>query len=141
MDPTRRNLLRLGGAAVAAAALLPARVARSSADDTRQAIASFTEGAEPIAGVVRLEAPEIADNGGSVPIRLSAEGARRIAVFASRNPNPRVATFTFGSHAVPTAATRIRLAESQDVIAVAAMADGRFRMASRSILVTAGGCG
>ena len=136
MAPTRRDVLWLG----AAAALLPAAAAGSSGD-VAQAIAKFTGGADSPEGGVVLEVPEIADNGGAVPVRVAAEGARRIALFADANPYPDVAVFAFGSLVPPAATIRIRLAESQNVIAVAEMADGTFRKASRAIAVTVGGCG
>ena len=141
MDLTRRDILAFAGAtlAAAAAAFLPVRLVRASTDTSR-AIAAFTKGAVPVEGGVRIEAPEIADNGGAVPVRVSAEGARRIAVFADSNPSPGVAVFTFGKWITPAASTRIRLARSQRLIAVAEMADGTFRVTSRSIKVTAGGC-
>ena len=137
MAPTRRDVLRLGAAA---AALLPLGVAGAS-NGAAQAIAAFTGGAKPLEGGMLLEVPEIADNGGAVPIRVAAEGARRIALFADGNPNPGVAVFSFGSLAPPEATIRIRLAGSQNVIAVAEMADGTFRTTSRRIAVTVGGCG
>ena len=143
MALTRRDVLRLGGAA--AAAVLPAGAAGAAAaaasNGVSQAIAEFTGGATPVEGGVVLEVPEISDNGGSVPVRVVAEGARRIALFADANPSPGVAVFAFGRLATPAASTRIRLAGSQNVIAVAELADGTYRMASRAIAVTAGGCG
>ena len=137
MAPTRRDVLRLGAAA---AVLLPVGVAGAS-NGAAQAIAAFTGGAEPLEGGMLLEVPEIADNGGAVPIRVAAEGSRRIALFADGNPNPGVAVFSFGRLAPPEATIRIRLAGSQNVIAVAEMADGTFRTTSRRIAVTVGGCG
>ena len=135
---TRRDVLRLGGAA--AVAMVPAGAAEAS-NGVEQAISEFTGGAMPGDGAVVLEVPEIADNGGAVPIRVVAEGARRIALFADANPSPEVAVINFGKLATPAATIRIRLAGSQNVIAVAEMADGTFRKASRAIAVTAGGCG
>ncbi len=134
----------MAGASLAAlaaglAGFLPVRIARA-ANETSRAIAAFTKGMVPAEGGVLLEAPEIADNGGAVPIRVAAEGARRIAVFADGNPSPGVAVFTFGKWITPAASTRIRLARSQKLIAVAEMADGTFRTTSRPIKVTAGGC-
>ena len=146
MKATRREILSFAGAALAAlaaglAGFLPVGAARAAKDKTSRAIADFTKGAAPVEGGVRVEAPEIADNGGSVPIRVSARNARRIAVFNDGNPYPDVAVFTFGKGATPAASTRIRLAKSQKLIAVAEMADGTFRTASRRIIVTVGGCG
>ena len=130
-------MLRLSAAA--AASLVPVGLAGAS-NGVEQAIAGFTGGATPLKGGVLLEVPEIADNGGSVPVRIAAEGARRIALFADGNPNPGVAVFTFGRLVPPAATIRIRLAGSQKVIAVAEMADGTFRQASQAIAVTVGGC-
>ena len=146
MNTTRRQALSLAGAALAAlaaglAGLLPVRMARAADNGASKAIAAFTNGTVPAEGGVHIEAPEIADNGGSVPIRVSAENARRIAVFNDGNPYPDVAVFTFGKGATPAASTRIRLAKSQKLTAVAEMGDGTFRMTSRSIIVTVGGCG
>ena len=137
---TRRGMLRLGAAAAVAPATLPLGAARAS-NGVEQAIAEFTGGATPTEGGVVVEVPEIADNGGAVPVRVAAEGARRIALFADANPSPGVVVFAFGSLATPAASTRIRLAGSQNVIAVAELADGTYRKASRAVAVTAGGCG
>ena len=129
---------------LAAAAAVSGEVSTGSAvasNGVSHAIASFTKGAVPREGAVLVEAPEIADNGGSVPVRLAAPGARRIALFADGNPNPGVAVATFGPLATPEATIRIRLAGSQNLIAVAEMADGTFRKVSRPIIVTVGGCG
>ncbi len=139
MAPTRRDVLRFGATAAAVATLLPGAAAGASNDLTR-AVDEFTGAAMPLEGGILLEVPEISDNGGAVPIRVAAEGARRIALFADANPSPNVAEFTFGSLAPPAATIRIRLAQSQNVIAVAEMADGTFRRASRRIAVTVGGC-
>ncbi len=90
---------------------------------------------------MRLDVPEIADNGGAVPVRVAADGAKRIALFAEANPYPGVAVFAFGPLAPAQATIRIRLARSQKVIAVAELADGTFRRATRRVAVTVGGCG
>ena len=139
MAPTRRDVLLLSASA-AAAGLIPARVAEAS-NGVWQAIDEFTAGALRLEGGVLLDAPEIFDNGGAVPIRVVAEGARRIALFNDGNPNPGVAEFTFGRLVQPEATIRIRLAQSQTVYAVAEMEDGTFREASQKIAVTVGGCG
>ena len=130
--------MRLGGAA-AAVALLPA-VAVADSNGVSEAVAAFTKGARALEAGLSLEVPEIADNGGAVPVRVAAEGARRIALFADGNPYPRVAIFSFGPLTPPAATIRIRLARSQNVIAVAELADGTFRKATRPVSVTVGGC-
>ena len=138
MAPTRRDVLLLS-ASVAAAGLIPAGATEAS-NGVWQAIDEFTAGALRLEGGVLLDAPEIFDNGGAVPIRVVAEGARRIALFNDGNPNPGVAEFTFGRLVQPEATIRIRLAQSQTVYAVAEMEDGTFREASQKIAVTVGGC-
>lgn len=106
-------------------------------------IAEFTGGAEAVQGDgVKLTAPEIAENGNTVPVSVEAPGATEILLVAPGNPTPGVARFKFGELAPrQAAATRIRLAKTQDVIAVARMADGTFVRASSNIKVTIGGCG
>lgn len=139
MELTRRKVLTVGvsAAAFASLAALPA-----FASLTEEAITALTGGAEVAEGGVELTAPEIAENGNTVPIEVSAPGAVAISVFASGNPTPAVATFKFGPLAGSRAgSTRIRLAKTQDVIAVAQMEDGSFRQASATVKVTIGGCG
>nr|WP_319246618.1 thiosulfate oxidation carrier protein SoxY [uncultured Celeribacter sp.] len=137
MNLTRRDALALGLGATAAS-LLPFR-ASAAADD---AIAAFTGGAEAGEGDLTLTAPEIAENGNTVPVSVDAPGAVAVALFATGNPTPGVATFTFGPLAgSQSASTRIRLAGTQDVVAVAKMADGSFIKASSVVKVTIGGCG
>ncbi len=133
----RREVLMLGVGAIAALGLpLPAWAA---ADD---AVAAYTGGAEPVEDGITLDAPEIAENGNTVPISVAADGAAEIVVFAMGNPNPGVVTFKFGPLAGrQEASTRIRLAETQDVVAIAKMPDGTFRRVSKEIKVTIGGCG
>lgn len=138
MAPTRRDVMRLGGVA-AAVALFPA-VAVADSNGISQAIAAFTKGAMALEAGLSLEVPEIADNGGAVPVRVAAAGARRIALFTDGNPYPGVVVFEFGRFTPPAATIRIRLARSQSVIAVAELTDGTFRKASRAVAVTVGGC-
>ncbi len=137
MELSRRETLALGlGAAFLT--MLPLR-ANAAAED---AIAAFTGGADVVDGGVTLTAPEIAENGNTVPIEVSAPGASAILIVAAGNPEPGVATFNFGPLAAQqSASTRIRLAGTQDVIAVAKMADGSFAQASATVKVTIGGCG
>ncbi|WP_170754905.1 thiosulfate oxidation carrier protein SoxY [Ruegeria lacuscaerulensis] len=137
MELSRRETLALGlGAAFLT--IMPLR-ANAAAED---AIAAFTGGADVADGGVTLTAPEIAENGNTVPIEVSAPGAAAILIVAAGNPEPGVATFKFGPLAAEQAAsTRIRLAGTQDVIAVAKMADGSFAKASATVKVTIGGCG
>lgn len=137
MSFTRRQTL-LVGAGAAVAAMLPLRAVAL----TDEAIAAFTGGAEIGEGDITLNAPEIAENGNTVPIEVAAPGAVAIMILANGNPNPDVGTFNFGPLAgSQTASTRIRLAGTQNVIAIAKMADGSFIQASKEVKVTIGGCG
>ena len=137
MKFTRRHTLMMAMGS-AAAAVLPMR-AFANVDEK---IAAFTGGAAVGTGGITLVAPEIAENGNTVPIEVDAPGAESIMILAAGNPTPAVATFTFGALAgAQMASTRIRLAGTQDVIAIAKMPDGSFVQASQEVKVTIGGCG
>ncbi len=114
----------------------------AATDEVQAAIDAFTGGAAAAEGGIDLITPEIAENGNTVPVEVSADGATEIILLAAGNPRPGVATFQFGPLAAnATASTRIRLAKTQDVIAVAKMADGSFAKAAKTVKVTIGGCG
>lgn len=137
MELTRRNAILMGASAFLVAGL-PFRASAATED----AIATFTGGAEIGTGDISITAPEIAENGNTVPIEVSSETAVEIMVLATGNPTPSVATFKFGKLAASrTAATRIRLAGTQDVVAIAKLEDGSFVQASSTVKVTIGGCG
>lgn len=139
MKFTRRKVLAIGGGTFALSALAGIPAFASATDD---AIAELTGGATPTEGAVTLTAPEIAENGNTVPIGVAAPGAVAITVFADGNPSPKVVEFKFGPlSASASATTRIRLAGTQNVIAVAEMADGSFQTTQAEVKVTIGGCG
>jgi sulfur-oxidizing protein SoxY len=131
MNLTRRDVMALGAGGAALAMLpLPAAAADQAALDA--AIKKFTGGAATKDGGVKLTAPEIAENGNTVPIEVEAEGATEILAF----------TVSFGPlSGASSASTRIRLAGTQDLTAIAKMKDGSFAMAKRTVKVTIGGCG
>lgn len=137
MTLTRRSVMVMSAGALVAFGL-PMR-ASAAAEDR---IAEFTGGAAIADGGITLTAPEIAENGNTVPIQVDAPGAEAILVLAMGNPTPGVAEFRFGPLAASqSASTRIRLAGTQDVVAIAKMADGSFAKASSNVKVTIGGCG
>jgi sulfur-oxidizing protein SoxY len=143
----RREALATGVAAFAAGVASAPRPARALNDYAEQ-IVKFTGGKMPAEGRVKLELPELAENGNTVPLSVAVGGpsgegvyVQEILVVAPANPNARVIRFRFSSMSIPEASTRVRLAETQDVIAVARMSDGTFFSASRQIKVTIGGCG
>ncbi len=91
---------------------------------------------------IEMKVPEIAENGAIVPIQVSSaiSGTERIYVFAEKNPQPLVASFTFHKGADPFFATRIKMGESANVHVVV-LAEGRYFVATREVKVTIGGCG
>lgn len=138
MMHSRRETMMLGLGGMAAV-VLPGMAGAANVDALT---AAFTGGATPGSGGVTLTAPKVAENGNTVPIAVRAPGAVSIMLLAPRNPEPVVATFTFGPAAGSQAAsTRIRLARTQDVIAIAKLADGTFAQAQATVEVTIGGCG
>jgi len=139
MHMTRRETLVLGLGGLALAALPGAASAEGTVEELT---AAFTGGASVGSEGITLIAPEIAENGNTVPISVSAPGAASIMLLASGNPTPAVCTVNFGPAAgSQNVSTRIRLAKTQDVIALAKMADGSVVQASSTVKVTIGGCG
>ncbi|WP_284154802.1 thiosulfate oxidation carrier protein SoxY [Algicella marina] len=118
--------------------LLPEASAKQIAD----AIDNFTGGAQLSEGGVDLAIDSIAENGFTVPVEVFADNAVSIAIFADDNPDAEVVVFTFGQFAGKRrASTRMRLARSQNVIAIAQMADGTYRSTAKKVAVIIGGCG
>lgn len=139
MKFTRRDVMAIGAGAAAVGVLGPMQASAATADEL---IAGATGGAEVGTGNMTLTAPEIAENGNTVPIGVDAPGATQIVMFAPGNPAPPIATLKFGPLSpTQSASTRIRLAKSQDIVAVAQMADGSWIKASAAVKVTIGGCG
>jgi sulfur-oxidizing protein SoxY len=143
----RREALTAGAGAFAASVGLTAGPARALNDYAEQ-IKTFTGGRTPVEGRMKLELPELAENGNTVQLSVAVdvpggEGVyvQEILVVAPANPNARVIRFRFSRTSVPEASTRVRLAATQDVIAVAKLSDGTFVSTSRQIKVTIGGCG
>jgi sulfur-oxidizing protein SoxY len=137
--PTRRRLMITAAAATAALTLPAGRAAARTWDE---AMAAWTDGAAVTDGGVTITAPEIAENGQAVPIMVEAPGATEILILNTRNPEPGVARVRFLEAAgAAMIATRIRLGETQDIIALARFPDGRIGKAQVEVKVTIGGCG
>ena len=150
MTLTRRRMLALtAGAAVLPALFAGSRPAFASAEDVTKIVMEFTGGKEPQTGKITLTAPEIAENGNTVPVSVEVDSAmsgddlvEAVMIVADGNPNPAVATFHFTELSGTAAATtRMRLAKTQNVIAVARMKDGSVYMDKKEVKVTIGGCG
>lgn len=137
MAMTRRGTLRAGLGAVAAI-VLPGAALAAQVQELRDAfVGTATVTPEGIA----LTVPEIAENGGAVPVTVEAPGAVAIMILATGNPEPEIATFGFGPAAgAQMAVTRVRLAQSQDIVALARLADGSVRETRAGVMVTVGGC-
>ena len=150
MTLTRRRMLALtAGAAVLPALFAGSRPAFASAEDVTKIVMEFTGGKEPQTGKITLTAPEIAENGNTVPVSVEVDSAMTdsdmvdsVLILADGNPRPEVATFHFTAlSGSATATTRMRLAKTQNVYAVAKMADGSVHMDKKEVKVTIGGCG
>lgn len=129
---------------VASVALLPA--ARATPEAMAAAIRSFTGGTPLREGKVRIEVATLVDNGNTVPVSVSVPGAApaevvAIALFNERNPHSDVARWHFGPRAgMRTVSTRIRLATSQQLVAVARLADGSCWTQRVDVVVTLAAC-
>ncbi len=105
--------------------------------------------AEEIDDRITLKLPEIAENGFSVPFSVSVNHpmtpdnyVKTVHVLASDNPWPRVATFRFTPiSGIAKTSSRMRLARTQDVVAVAELSNGKTLLARHTVKVTRGGCG
>ena len=146
MRLTRRQAIVLS--AGVAAVVLGRLHAHAGEAEAEALLAEFTGGAEPQPGRITLDLPEVADNGNAVPLSFRVDSAMEgddrveaVLVVADGNPRPDVALFHFSEMSgVAAATTRIRLARSQTVTAVAKMADGSLFADRRQITVTVGGC-
>lgn len=150
MNLTRRQILALSAGATAfAASGLGISIAAADAAATQKNIMAFTGGKTPKSGMITLTAPEIAENGNTVPVSVSVASkmteqsyVQSVMLLAEENPNPGVATFHFTPMSgEASATTRMRLARTQNVIAVAKMNDGSVFMDKKQVKVTIGGCG
>jgi sulfur-oxidizing protein SoxY len=123
----------------AALALLPE--ARATDAAMRAAIRAWA-GREPEPGALTIDIAELVENGNAVPVRVAAaEPVVGLALFTSQNPEPDVVQLAFGpAVARPEFATRMRLARSQRIVAVAKAADGRCWQAGVDVIVTLAAC-
>lgn len=148
MQFNRRQALAITAGAIATA-MTGASGPAFAANDSAELINKFTGGKSAAPGRVKLDLPEIAENGNTVPMTVSVESpmteqsyVKDVLIVTDGNPRGGVATFHFSpASGAAEANTRIRLATTQNVIAVAKMNDGSFFTASKQVKVTIGGCG
>lgn len=142
MKLTRRTLVVAGPLALA---LKPAA---ATPDSLRAAIATFTGGARVTEGRVRLDIAPLVENGNAVPVAVAvdspmtaADHVRRVAIFTEQNPSPEVVVFHLGPHnGSAKVATRLRMATSQRVLALAELNDGSYWQAAVEVIVTLAAC-
>jgi sulfur-oxidizing protein SoxY len=147
---SRRDALRLMGAATAGCALTIVRVTPLAATpaDMRTAIEKITGGATVNAGRVHLEIPPLVENGNTVPCTVTVESpmtagdhVRAIHVVTEKNPQPNVISCRLGPRAGrATVSTRMRLSDTQTVVAIAELSNGSFWSGSVSVIITLGAC-
>jgi sulfur-oxidizing protein SoxY len=146
----RREALMLAGGAVALALTPSPSFAQAPASAAAaEAIKKFTGGAEPTAGKITLDLPEIAENGNTVPLGVLVDSpmtaqshVSEIVVLAEGNPNSAVVRFGLTpASGKAEISVRIRLAATQNVVVLARTSDGAVYMEKKSVKVTVAGCG
>jgi sulfur-oxidizing protein SoxY len=145
-DPTRREFLVLaGGAAMLAVTVRPLEATPAS----MAAAIRNVVGGEPVkTGKVKLDIPPLVENGNTVPMTVSVaspmapeDHVKSIHVFNEKNPQPNIGNFYLSQQAGRAQiSTRIRLADSQKVVAIAKLSDGTFWSASVDVVVTLAAC-
>jgi sulfur-oxidizing protein SoxY len=142
---TRREALAVG-AGLASALVIPP--AGATPAEMERAIRAFAGEAEIRPGKVKFEVPLLVENGNSVPVTVAvdspmtaSEHVKRIGIFNEKNPQPNVANFFLGERAGRASiATRIRVADTQKLRAIAELSDGTFWSADAEVIVTLPAC-
>ncbi len=144
-DLSRRRVLQGAAALGAWVQITPAS---ASSDELAAAVAGYTGGAPVQRGKVRLDIAELVDNGNVVPLSVTVDSpmtasdhVRAIAIFNEKNPQREVVKFTLGPRAgKASVSTRIRLATSQQLVAVAHLSDGSYWSHTVNVIVTLAAC-
>jgi sulfur-oxidizing protein SoxY len=147
---TRRRLLGLAGstAVLSVIPIVTLRPAEATPAMLASAIRSLVGAAVVKTGKVKLDIPPLVENGNTVPMTVSVASAmtpddyvKSIHVFNEKNPQPNIGNFYLGAHAGRAQiSTRIRLADSQKIVAIAKLSDGSFWSASVDVVVTLAAC-
>lgn len=147
---SRREFLVLacGALSGAAQAQLPPDIGAKRKAAADQALRKITGGAELRSGKVKLDIPPLIDNGNAVPLTVTvespmtqAEHVRAIHVLTERNPQPNVVSVHLGPRAGrASVTTRVRLADTQTVTAIAQLSDGSFWADRVAVVVTLSAC-
>jgi sulfur-oxidizing protein SoxY len=147
---TRREFLGFAGSAAALGAvpIVTLRPAEATPAMLAAAIRNVVGEAPVQTGKVKLEIPPLVENGNTVPMTVSVASpmtpddyVRSIHVFNEKNPQPNIGNFYLGPRAGRAqVSTRIRLADSQKIVAIARLADGSFWSVSADVVVTLAAC-
>src|SRR5258708_7226674 len=147
---TRRQFLALTGSAavLGAVPIVTLRPAEATPAMLAGAIRDVTGSAVVRTGKVKLDVPPLVENGNTVPMTVSVtspmaaeDHVKSIHVFVEKNPQPNVGNFVLGLRAGRAqVSTRIRLADSQKIVAIAKMSDGSFWSATVDVVVTLAAC-
>lgn len=145
IKPTRRKVLVQGTAALA---FLTARPAFAEPEDMEKAILDFTGGVAVTPGKVKIDVAPLVENGNSVTLGVRVESpmttanhVKTIALFNEKNPQPQIARFHLGPRAGRAAVeTRIRLATTQHLTAIARLSDGSLWSDTVEVIVTIAAC-
>jgi sulfur-oxidizing protein SoxY len=135
-------------AAVGAAYALAVRSAAATPATMQAAIRQIVGEAAVNKGKVAIDVPPIVENGNTVPLTVSvespmtaAEYVKAIHVFNEKNPQPNVISVHLGPRAGRAAmSTRVRLADTQTIVAIAELSDGSFWSATADVIVTLAAC-
>jgi sulfur-oxidizing protein SoxY len=149
-NSTRRRFLGLAGSAVVIGAvpIVTLRPAEATPAMLATAIRNVVGEAEVRTGKVKLDVPPLVENGNTVPMTVSVSSpmtsddyVRSIHVFNEKNPQPNIGNFYLGPRAGRAqVSTRIRLADSQKIVAIARLSDGSFWSVSVDVVVTLAAC-
>ena len=146
---SRRDMLKAGETlTLGSVGLAIARPSQAMPATMKEAIAEVTGLAEIKRGRVKLDIPPLVENGNTVPCTVSVESpmtaedhVKAIHVFSEKNPQPNVISVHLGPRAGrAVVSTRIRLADTQTVMAIAEMSDGSFWSDRLDVLITLGAC-
>ncbi len=148
----RRDLLTTAASAATLLALFSAGARaqdKPAATEFDAAFKKITGDAKPIEGKLNFDVPEIAESGNTVAYSLSIESpmteqdhVKKIHILSTGNPQPGIASFNLTPQSGKAFASgRMRLAKTQDVVALAELSDGKVLVSKRTIKVTIGGCG
>ena len=147
-EKNRREALVLTGMAGLAALLAP-RMARADEQAVAAEIKKLYGDKKFESSKIKLDVPEIAENGLVVPINIEvaspmtdADYVKTVHVFADGNPLPGIVSYRFTpACGKASASTRMRLAQTQNIVCIAEMSNGSLHMAKANVKVTIGGCG